>query len=128
MVYIDDLVEGFRLAAETPGAEGRTYIITGDEAPTLKELVEEIATVAEVPPPRFRLPVWPFWLAGAMCEAVCIPFGIEPPIFRRRVKFFTSNRWFDISRARTELGFVPKVRLREGIRRTLDSYRTMGWI
>jgi len=128
MVYIDDLIEGFRLAAETPSAAGQTYILTGDEAPTLNELVHEIAEVAQVASPRLRLPVWPFWLAGAVCEAVCVPLRIEPPIFRRRVKFFTSNRWFDISRARDELGFAPKVSLRDGIRQTLDSYRQLGWI
>ncbi len=128
MIYIDDLVEGFRLAAETPQAVGRTYIITGDEWPTLNELVEKIADIAQVPPPRFKLPVWPFWIAGALCEAVCVPLGIEPPIYRRRVKFFTNNRWFDISRARAELGFTPKVHLRDGIGRTLESYRSLGWI
>lgn len=128
MVYIDDLIEGFRLAAAAPIAAGRTYILAGNEALTLKELVQEIASVAHVASPRFQLPVWPFWLAGAVCEAVCVPLGIEPPIFRRRVKFFTSNRWFDISRARTELGFAPKVPLRDGIRRTLDSYRQLGWV
>lgn len=128
MVYVDDLVEGFRLAAETPSAAGRTYIVTGEEAPTLRELVGEIAAVAGVSAPRLRLPVWPFWLAGAACEAVCVPLGLEPPIYRRRVKFFTNNRWFDISRARTELGFAPRVRLREGIRRSLDSYRSLGWL
>jgi len=128
MVYIDDLVEGFRLAAETPDAVGRTYIITGGEAPTLTDLVNEIAEVAQVPAPRYKLPVWPFTLAAALCEAVCIPLGIEPPIFRRRVSFFVNNRWFDTSRARNELGFVPKMRLREGIQRTLDSYRRFGWI
>ncbi|MFL5495806.1 MAG: NAD-dependent epimerase/dehydratase family protein [Gemmatimonadales bacterium] len=128
MVYIDDLVEGFRLAAETPEAAGRTYIITGGQAPTLNELVNEIAEVAHVPPPRLRLPVWPFTVAAALCEAVCVPLGIEPPIFRRRVSFFTKNRWFDTSRAREELGFVPRIRLREGIQRTLDSYRQLGWV
>jgi nucleoside-diphosphate-sugar epimerase len=127
MIYVDDLVEGLRLAAESPTAVGRTYILTGEEAPTLRELVQEIASVARVRAPRLRLPIWPFWLAGALCEFVCIPFGIEPPIYRRRVKFFTSNRWFDISRARTELGFAPRVPLREGLRRTLDSYRSLGW-
>jgi nucleoside-diphosphate-sugar epimerase len=128
MVYVDDLIEGFRLAGEQPGAVGRTYIITGKEAPTLRELVDEIAVVAQVPPPRVRLPVWPFWLLGAACEAVCVPLGIEPPIFRRRVKFFTSNRWFDTSRAWHELGYAPKVPLREGLQRTLESYRRLGWI
>jgi nucleoside-diphosphate-sugar epimerase len=128
MVYVDDLIEGFRLAADTPAAVGRTYIVAGGEAPTLNELVEEIASVAHVAPPRTRLPVWPFWVAGAICEGVCVPLGIEPPIFRRRVAFFTKNRWFDTSRARDELGYAPKVRLRDGIRRTLDSYRGLGWV
>jgi nucleoside-diphosphate-sugar epimerase len=128
MVYVDDLIEGFRLAGEQPNAVGRTYIITGEEAPTLRELVDEIASVAQVSPPRIRLPVWPFWLLGAVCEAVCVPFGIEPPIFRRRVKFFTSNRWFDTTRARRELGYAPAVPLREGLARTLESYRRLGWV
>lgn len=128
MVYIDDLTEGLRQAAAAPIAAGRTYILTGEEAPTLNQLVVEIAGVARVPSPRLRLPVWPFWLAGALCEAVCVPFGAEPPIFRRRVKFFTSNRWFDISRARNELGFAPKVSLRDGLRRTIESYRQLGWV
>jgi dihydroflavonol-4-reductase len=128
MVYVGDLVEGFRLAAETPNAVGRTYIITGEEAPTLNELVLTIASVAQVTPPRTRLPVWPFWIAGALCEAICVPLGIEPPIYRRRVSFFTNNRWFDISRARTELGYAPKVSLRDGIFRTLESYRRLGWV
>ena len=128
MVYVDDLIEGFRLAAETPAAAGRTYIVTGGEAPTLNELVHEIASIAQVPPPKARLPVWPFWLAGAICEGICVPLGIEPPIFRRRVAFFTNNRWFDTSRARAELGYTPRVGLRDGIRRTLDSYRGLGWV
>jgi nucleoside-diphosphate-sugar epimerase len=128
MVYVEDLIEGFRLAAEHPDAVGRTYILTGAEAPTLLELVDEIARVADVPPPRLRLPVWPFWLLGAACEVVCVPLRIEPPIFRRRVKFFTSNRWFDTSRARNELGFAPKMSLREGLVRTIESYRQLGWV
>jgi nucleoside-diphosphate-sugar epimerase len=128
MVYVDDLIEGFLLAADHPDADGRTYILTGLEAPTLLELVNQIAEVANVPAPKLRFPVWPFWLVGAACEAVCVPFRIEPPIFRRRVKFFTSNRWFDTSRARQELGFRPKVDLRTGLVRTLESYRQLGWV
>ena len=48
-----------------------------------------------MPPPRLRLPIWPVWLAGALCEAVCVPFGIEPPLFRRRVDFYRKSRAFD---------------------------------
>ncbi len=128
LTYIDDLVDGFHLCATVPAAAGRTYILAGGEVTTLKELTARIATEAQVPPPRLHLPVWPFWAAGAVCEAVCGPLGIEPPIYRRRVDFFTKSRAFDIGRARAELGYAPKVGLAEGIRRTLDWYRAQGWL
>ncbi|CAN5883504.1 NAD-dependent epimerase/dehydratase family protein [soil metagenome] len=128
LTYIDDLVEGFRLCGEVPAAAGRTYILAGGEVTTLDELIGLIAEEAHVPRPRLRLPVWPFWIAGAACEALCAPFGIEPPIYRRRVDFFTKSRAFDTRRARAELGYAPQVTLREGIRRTLAWYRGAGWI
>lgn len=128
LTYIDDLVEGFRLCGEVERAAGRTYILAGGEVTTLSALATLIAEEAGVPPPRIRLPVWPFWIAGALCEAVCAPFGIEPPLYRRRVDFFTKSRAFDISRARQELGYAPTVGLREGIRRTLAWYRQEGWL
>jgi len=128
LTYIDDLVEGFRLCGEVPDARGRTYILAGGEVTTLNVLVGLIAAQAGVAPRTVRLPVWPFWGAGAICEALCAPFGIEPPLYRRRVDFFTKSRAFDISRARRELGFAPAVGLREGIRRTLAWYRQEGWL
>ena len=111
LTYIDDLVEGFRLCGEVPRAAGRTYILAGAEVPTLNELTALIAREAGVRPPSLHVPVWPFWLAGAACEALCAPFGIEPPIYRRRVDFFTKSRAFDITRAREELGFAPRTTL-----------------
>ncbi len=128
LTYIDDLVDGFHLCATVPAAAGRTYILAGGEVTTLNELTARIAEEARVPPPRVHLPVWPFWAAGAACEAICAPLGIEPPIYRRRVDFFTKSRAFDISRARAELGYAPKVGLQEGIRRTLEWYRQQGWV
>jgi nucleoside-diphosphate-sugar epimerase len=128
LTYIDDLVEGFRLCGEHPAAANRTYILAGGEVTTLNALVALIAEVAAVPAPRLHLPVWPFWIAGAACEALCAPFGIEPPIYRRRVDFFTKSRAFDIARARRELGYAPQIGVREGIARTLTWYRDHEWI
>ena len=128
LTYIDDLVEGFRLCGTVPAAAGRTYILAGGEVTTLAELVARIASVAGVRPISWHLPVWPFWLAGAMCEAICAPFKISPPLYRRRVDFFTKSRAFDITRARQELGYAPAVGLTDGITRTLDWYRREGWI
>ena len=128
LTHIDDLVEGFRLAGTVPAAAGRTYILAGGEVTTLNELVAIIAGEAGVRPLSVHLPVWPFWVAGAACEAFCAPLGLEPPLYRRRVDFFTKSRAFDISRARRELGFAPQVDLRTGTRRTLAWYREQGWL
>jgi len=128
LTYIDDLVDGFQLCGAVPAAAGRTYILAGGEVTTLNELVRLIASEAGVAPIGFHLPVWPFWIAGAACEALCRPFGIEPPLYRRRVDFFTKSRAFDISRARAEIGFAPAVTLRDGLARTLAWYRKAGWV
>jgi dihydroflavonol-4-reductase len=128
LTYIDDLVDGFRLCGEAPAAANRTYILAGGEVTTLTELMALIAAEAGVTPPALKLPVWPFWLVGAACEAICVPLGIEPPIYRRRVDFFTKSRAFDISRARAEIGYNPQVGLRDGIRKTLAWYKERGWL
>jgi len=128
LTYIDDLVQGFIRCGEQPAAANRTYILAGGEVTTLNELVALIADAAGVAPPKMHLPVWPVWMAGAACEAVCAPFGIEPPLYRRRVEFFTKSRAFDISRAHAEIGFAPDIGLRDGLRRTIEWYLTHGWL
>lgn len=128
LTYIDDVCDGFRLCATVPAAANRTYIVGGADVTTLAELVATTADIAGVTGPRLRLPVWPVWLAGAACEALFTPLGISPPIYRRRVDFFRKSRAFDISRARAELGFAPRVGIRDGVSRTLGWYREHGWI
>jgi dihydroflavonol-4-reductase len=90
--------------------------------------VARVARELQVGEPWLRLPVWPVWLAGALCEAVCVPLRVEPPLYRRRVDFYRKSRAFDISRARTELGYDPAVDLDTGIRRTAAWYREQGWL
>ena len=128
LTYIDDLVEGFLLCGNHPGSAGQTFILGGPEVTTLNELVRLIAKAAGVPPPRLHRPVWPVWIAGALVEAACVPLRIEPPLYRRRVDFYTKSRAFDISRARRLIGYAPRVGLQEGIDRTLRWYREKGWL
>lgn len=128
LTYVDDLCEGFRLCGTVPGVGGRTYILGGGEVTTLAALVRITGEIAGRTRGPVRLPVWPVWLAGALCEIICAPLGLTPPIYRRRVDFFRKSRSFDIGRARRDLGYAPRVGVREGIGRTLEWYREHGWI
>ena len=125
-VYIDDLVRGHLLCATREAAIGEPFLITGDRYVALNELVSLIAQVLEVPVPRWRAPVWPFYAAGAVCEAFCVPFGISPPLHRRRVGFFTHNRAFTSTKAQRLLGYAPQISLTEGLRRTAQWYEARG--
>ena len=75
--------------------------------------------------PRWHVPVLPVWLASVLCEAIWAPFRAPPPLFRRRVGFFTRNRAFDLSKAQTHLGYVSRWDNRTGVARTIDWYREM---
>ena len=128
LTYVTDTVEGFRLASEKPDAVGQTYIIAGEQYFTLNEFAEMVAGALGVPPPRLKFPVWPVYMAGYLCEKICVPLRVQPPIFRRRVDLFTHSRAFDISKAKKELGYQPKVGLQEGIRRTAQWYLQNGYL
>jgi dihydroflavonol-4-reductase len=127
-VHVRDLVRGLRLLGTHSNAVGEVFILGGESYLKLSELAAMIATAAGVPAPWLRLPVRPFQLAGSLVEKLCIPFGIEPPIYRRRVDFFTKSRAFSIEKARRLLGYRPEVRLSDGIRETMDWYVAHGYL
>lgn len=128
LTHVEDVARGFLRAAETKAALGEAFILAGARYTTVAELVALIAEKAGVAPPRFHWPSGPVSLASALCEDLCRPLGIEPPLHRRRLDFFLKNRAFRIAKARRVLGWEPRVDLPEGISGTLDWYRAQGWI
>jgi dihydroflavonol-4-reductase len=127
-VFIDDLLQGFLLALEREEAVGEAFLVCGPAYLTQAELASlvERHTGGRVLP--FRIPVGPLRWAGALVEAMCVPLGVEPPLHRRRVEFWTKSRAFTIEKARRLLGYDPKVGLEEGIARTATWYREAGWL
>lgn len=126
MVYIEDLVNGFMLCGSSPAALRETFIIAGPEAPTLNQLSAEVADAVGVPPSRMRIPITPVYVAGWLCETVCRPLGIDPPLHRRRVSFFDHHREFDVGKAKRLLHYEPSVSIAEGLRRTARWYSDQG--
>lgn len=127
-LYIDNLVDAFMLCMEDGKGDGRAYLIADEHYVSVEELVRAVAKALSVEVRIPHFPVWPVVVAGHVCERVCKPFGVTPPIFPRRVDWYRQNRAFDISRARVELGYQPRIGLEEGLRRTAEWYRAEGYL
>ncbi len=128
--YIDDQTESFLLSAVEPreAVHGHAFNIASAEPLTLNELAESIADVLGVRLSRLRIPVAPVWAAAWACEMLCRPFGIQPPLFRRRVGFFTHNRAFDVSKAGDRLSYRSQWPNGDGIHETVKWYQEAGWL
>lgn len=127
MTYVDDLVQGIILCGEHPRALGHTYILGGPRYTTIRELTDAVSRAVGTPIKRGHIPVPPLMVAATICEWLCKPLGIEPPLYPRRLDFFLKNRAFSITKAQRELGYQPRMDLDEGLRTTFEWYRTAGW-
>jgi dihydroflavonol-4-reductase len=128
MTYVADLVDGIILCGEHPNAPGHIYILGGSRYTTLRELVEAVGRATGKKIRSGHIPAGPMMAAAVVCEMLCKPLRIEPPLYPRRLDFFLKNRAFSIARAQQDLGYQPKVGLDDGLRRTFDWYRQVGWL
>ena len=125
-VDVRDLARCFQLAMDHDERNGEVYIAAGRQALSLRELVEFTADYLQVQRPWLRLPVRPMQWLGSACEAVCTPLRLQPPIFRRRVDFFTKNRCFNGAKAAAHLGFTAEKTGQQEIIEIIDWYWRHG--
>lgn len=95
--YVDDVVQANLLAAAAPGVSGRVYNIACGRRTSLLELVATLNSLL-----RTRIS----------------PIHDDPRPGDVR------HSQADISRAREDLGFAPKVSLEDGLRRCIEYFRT----
>jgi nucleoside-diphosphate-sugar epimerase len=127
-LYIDNLVDAFVAAMEPGAGAGEEYLIGDEEYFPIEELVRRVGKALDVPVSIPHLPLFPLIVAGHVCEKLCKPFGINPPIFPRRVDWFRQVRAFRIDKARRDLGYRPRVGIDEGLRLTGEWYRGHGYL
>lgn len=125
-LYIDNLVDALLLAMDENKGNGEAYLIADEHYYAIEEIVRKAAKAMGVEVRIPHYPVWPVVLAGHVCEKICKPFKITPPIFPRRVDWYRQNRAFKIDKARRDLGYAPRVELDEGLKATYDWYRAEG--
>jgi nucleoside-diphosphate-sugar epimerase len=127
-LYIDNLVDALVAAMRPDVGNGEAYLIADESYVEIEHLVKAVAAALGVTVSIPHYPLLPLMAAGHICETICKPFGITPPIFPRRVDWYRQNRAFDIRKAKRDLGYRPLVGLTEGLARTASWYRAEGYL
>jgi len=123
LVHVDDLSNTILLAGITPAARSEVMISACDDPIPLEEMAKHIANSVGIKPAKVvRLPLFPFYLASDICKLICTPLGIDPPIYRRRVDFYTKDRKFDNSKIKRLLDYEYRYGNQEGIDDTAKWY------
>jgi nucleoside-diphosphate-sugar epimerase len=116
LVYVTDVVQGLLLCADQDHAQGQAFNITNDQPLTQKELLRAIADELGVASPRLHIPYGAAYaIAYAAERAVKITGAKHPLVTRHGVTLYGTDNRHSIDKARTELGYAPKVSIREGV-------------
>ena len=103
-------------------------IIADEKYFTIKELVKRVGDSMDIKVKFLHLPFMPLYILSAIVEGICVPLKIKPPIFRRRIDWFRQNRAFVVDRPKKEIGYVPRVGIEEGLKKTAEWYKQEGYI
>jgi nucleoside-diphosphate-sugar epimerase len=124
-VYVTDVVQGLLLALDAERALGHAYNITNDRPLTQQEAWRAIADEIGARPPRIHVPY------GLLCAVAYVSerigmlgnYRFDPLVTRHGVMLFGGDNRHSIEKSKRELGYSPRVSLREGIRVTGAWYR-----
>ncbi len=128
LIHVDDLVRILIRSATHPEALNETFIAGNPESLPLNRMIHIIADALNHPVRIIRLPAWPFFIAAVMCEGICLPLGIDPPLYRRRVAFYTKDRSFNTQKLRSSLEYEPILSNEEGLSKTAQWYSDRGML
>ena len=121
--YIENAACAHLLAADAlatnPRAAGRPFFISQGEPMALWEIINRILAAAGLPPLTRSVPQPVAWSVGAILEAAHAVFRVkgEPRMTRFVARELATAHWFDITAARTELGYEPAISITEGLHR-----------
>jgi nucleoside-diphosphate-sugar epimerase len=124
-VYIDDLLDGIGLVLEKRPVH-QVFFLGGEHPISKRKLLQTMAYSMGVNPPFLAVPSWIAWHCASVMEFGGKTFSKEPILNRSRVLMMSRNWGVDISKAKKELGYLPKFNLDEGIARTVGYYREKG--
>jgi nucleoside-diphosphate-sugar epimerase len=124
--YVSNLAEGLLLAGTREEAAGETFNITDDMQIRWKEFIGAVVHAFGAGERVMSFPVPVARAAGITLEAVFKLLGAKrpPPITGYRTALVSRDFHFSCAKAKRVLGYRPQVSFQEGLRRTVDWYRT----
>lgn len=125
--YVTDIVQGFLLAAYHEKAPGNVYNITNDRPLTQQEIFDAIADEIGAKHITRHLPYLPIYYGAYVAERIVAPLTHTKAIVTQLgAMMFGSDNMHSVEKARRELGFEPKVNLREGIKLAAEWFNAGG--
>lgn len=127
LTFIDNAVQAHLLAAEAlqPAgpAGGKAYFISDGEPVNCWEFVNDVLKLAGLSRVRKRISFYWAWRLGAILETAyeMINKQDEPRMTRFLAAQLAKSHYYDISRARQELGYQPQVSHTQGLRRLAEN-------
>lgn len=112
----EDGAEAGVLPPRPSSPAGKAYFITNDEPILLWKWINELLVSQGIAPVERHVPLAVATAAGAACEALwkCLPLKGEPPMTRFVAAELAKDHWFDLSAAKRDLGYKPRVSMAEG--------------
>ena len=91
-------------------------------------MVNRILAAAGLPPETRSIPANLAHGLGTLCETIWTVLRLsgEPPITRFLASELSTAHWFDITAARRDLGYQPRISIEEGLRRLKKSFAGAG--
>jgi nucleoside-diphosphate-sugar epimerase len=131
-VYIDNAADAHLCALDQldgdAGCAGKAYFISQGEPLPVRQLINGILEAGGLPPVSKTIHPRIAWLAGAVFE---MTYGLlrlrsEPPMTRFLAEQLSTAHWYDISAARRDLGYQPKVNIEQGMERLKEALQASG--
>lgn len=135
MVHVENATDAHLLAetaltrchpiGDTYRVAGRAYFITNGEPVRLWDWINALLTALGEPPVTRRLSLRTASTLGAVCESLwrALPLRGEPPMTRFIAAELAKDHWFDLSAARRDLGYSPRVTMAAGTAALVASLR-----
>ncbi len=129
LIHVADLVRGFLLAAESDVSVNQTYYISSKEFYDWEKVSMLIGKAIGKKAINIKIPHLIVYFVAAIAQLFAL-FSNKAATFNlEKAKDFVQEAWTcDISKAEGELKFQPEISLEEGLKRTIDWYRSMKWL